>query len=289
MRILRSITDVRTALAPMRARGSIAFVPTMGALHQGHVSLFRTARVTCQAVAASIFVNPTQFNDPADLARYPRTEGQDAQLAEDAGVDVLFAPTREEMYPSGFALSVDVQGPALGFEAAHRPGHFSVVATVCLKLFTIVQQTDVFLGQKDAQQVAVLHQLVLDANLDLTIRVVPTVRDRDGLALSSRNAALSPADRRRALAIPAALSAGLAAYQRGDDPVPAARAALAGLDVDYVAVTTFDEHPTLVIAVLVGQTRLIDNVPLDHPSLAGLGSTGHADTPAPAAARPHHA
>jgi pantoate--beta-alanine ligase len=288
MRILRTVADVRTALAPMRARGSLGFVPTMGALHQGHVALFRTARATCQAVAASIFVNPAQFDDPADLERYPRREAQDAQLADDAGVDVLFAPAADEMYPAGFALSVGVQGPALGLEGAHRAGHFAGVATVCLKLFTIVQPTDVFLGQKDAQQVAVLRRLVRDANLDLAIRVVPTVRDRDGLALSSRNATLSSADRDRALAIPGALAAGVAAHRRGDDPAAAARAKLGDLKIDYVEVAMFDDHPTLAIAAWVGRTRLIDNVPLDQPALAGLGGTSQPDVAAATGARAHH-
>jgi len=270
VRIVRTVRDVRTALAPLRARGSVGFVPTMGALHDGHAALFRMARATCTTVVASVFVNPMQFNDAADLARYPRREAEDARLADDAGVDVLFVPAADEIYPPGFSLAVDLAGPADGFEADHRPGHFRGVATVCLKLFVIVQPTDVFLGQKDAQQVAVLRRLARDANLDLAIRVVPTVRDRDGLAMSSRNAALSAAERRKAMVIPAALMAGLAAHSRREDPVPAARAVLGDLPIDYVAVAEFDEHPTLVVAVTVGQTRLIDNVPLDEPSLAGL-------------------
>jgi pantoate--beta-alanine ligase len=270
MRILRTIADVRAALGPMRARGSLGFVPTMGALHEGHVALFHTARATCGAVVVSLFVNPTQFNSDADLARYPRGEADDARLADEAGVDVLFAPAVDEMYPAGFSLRVQVDDAAAGLEGGHRPGHFRGVTTICLKLFSIVQPTDVFLGQKDAEQVAVLRRLVRDANLDLTVRVVPTVRDRDGLALSSRNAGLSPAERRRAVAIPAALSAGVAAHARGEDAAGAARAALGDLSIDYVAVATLDDHPTLVVAVTVGRTRLIDNVPLDHPRLAGI-------------------
>jgi pantoate--beta-alanine ligase len=279
MRILRSIRDVRAALAPMRKAGSVGFVPTMGALHEGHATLFRTARATCGAVVASIFVNPTQFNDADDLARYPRREADDARMAEAAGVDVLFAPTADEMYPAGFSLTVDLEGPSAGFEGAHRPGHFRGVATVCLKLFSIVQPSDVFLGQKDAQQVAVLRRLVRDANLDLAIRVVPTVRDADGLALSSRNAALSPGERKQALAIPAALRAGLDAHAHASDPADAARQVLGDLATDYVAVTDFDE-PTLVVAVTVGRTRLIDNVPLAHPALGGFDApTGAGSTP----------
>jgi pantoate--beta-alanine ligase len=273
MKILRTVGDMRAALGPMRSRDSLGFVPTMGALHDGHLALFRTARATCRRVVASVFVNPIQFDNATDLAHYPRRETDDARMADEAGVDVLFAPSADEIYPAGFSLRVQVDDPAAGLEGAHRPGHFRGVATVCLKLFTIVQPTDVFLGQKDAEQVVVLRRLVRDANLDLTIRVVPTVRDRDGLALSSRNAGLSAAERRRALAIPAALTAGVAARARGEDAASAARAALGDLPIDYVTVATLDDHPTLVVAVTVGRTRLIDNVPLDQPGLAGLEPT----------------
>jgi pantoate--beta-alanine ligase len=273
MKILRTVGDMRAALGPMRSRDSLGFVPTMGALHDGHLALFRTARATCRRVVASVFVNPIQFDNATDLAHYPRRETDDARMADEAGVDVLFAPSADEIYPAGFSLRVQVDDPAAGLEGAHRPGHFRGVATVCLKLFTIVQPTDVFLGQKDAEQVVVLRRLVRDANLDLTIRVVPTVRDRDGLALSSRNAGLSAAERRRALAIPAALIAGVAARARGEDAASAARAALGDLPIDYVTVATLDDHPTLVVAVTVGRTRLIDNVPLDQPGLAGLEPT----------------
>lgn len=270
MKILRTVPDLRAALGPLRARGPVGFVPTMGALHEGHAALFHAARVSCQTVVASIFVNPAQFTDPADLATYPRHEAADARLAEEAGVDLLFAPSAEEIYPPGFSLSVQLGGPAIGLEEAHRPGHFRGVVTVCLKLFAILQPTDVFLGQKDAQQVSVLRALVRDANLPSAIRVVPTVRDQDGLAFSSRNASLSRDERRRALVIPLALRAGLTAHQRGEDAADAARAALADLPIDYATVAHFDEAPTLVVAVRIGQTRLIDNVPLDRPELAGL-------------------
>jgi len=270
MRTLRTVADLRAALAPIRARGSLGFVPTMGALHDGHLALFRTARATCRSVVVSLFVNPRQFNNAADLATYPRREADDAGLADEAGIDVLFCPAVDEMYPAGFSLRVEVDDPAGGLEGAHRPGHFRGVATICLKLLTIVQPTDVFLGQKDAEQVVVLRRLVRDANLDVTVRVVPTVRDPDGLAISSRNARLSSAERRRALAIPAALTAGVAAHARGGDAAAAARAALGDLPIDYVTVATLDDHPTLVVAVTVGGTRLIDNVPLDQPWIGGL-------------------
>jgi pantoate--beta-alanine ligase len=234
----------------------------MGALHDGHLSLIAAARQSADIVVATLFVNPSQFRNAADLAGYPRDEARDARLAADAGVDFLFAPSVDELYPAGFATWVDVAGAAERFEGEARPGHFRGVATVCLKLFTIVQPHLAFFGQKDAQQVAVIKQVVRDLNLDLEIQVVPVVRDPDGLALSSRNVHLSTADRTRALAIPRALDAGLRAYCEHRDPVAAATRALDGLDVDYVAIADFDGRPTLAIAARVGRTRLIDNVPL---------------------------
>jgi len=238
----------------------------MGAFHDGHIALFRAARAVSDQVVASLFVNPTQFGDPADLAAYPRNEGHDARVAEESGVDYLFTPGVDEMFPAGHATWVEPESAARGLEGDFRAGHFRGVATACLKLFTIVAPQIAVFGQKDAQQVAVIKQLVRDLNLELSIRVVPTVRDPDGLALSSRNVRLSPAERRRALAIPRALEAGLAAHRGGRDPVAAARTELAGLEADYVAVAAFDGRPTLVIAVRVGGTRLIDNVPLGEPS-----------------------
>jgi pantoate--beta-alanine ligase len=263
VKILRTVAEIRRALEAPRLSGPIGLVPTMGALHAGHVALFRAARDECETVVASVFVNPVQFGDPADLAAYPRDEASDARIAAAAGIDFMFAPSVEEVYPPGHATWVDVEGPALGLEGDHRPGHFRGVATVCLKLFLIVAPRLAFFGQKDAQQVAVVIQMVRDLNVETTIRVVPTVRDPDGLALSSRNARLSPEERARALAIPRALDAGLEAARAGRDPVAAARQVLIGLDLDYVAVADFDGHPTLAIAARVGRTRLIDNVRLD--------------------------
>ena len=265
MKTVRTIAELRTALAPVRGTSKIALVPTMGALHAGHVALFDAARRSADVVVASVFINPTQFGDPRDFSTYPRDEAKDAHVASGAGVDVMFAPPVEEMYPPGFATWVHVEGPALGLEGEFRPGHFRGVATICLKLFSAVAPHVAFFGQKDAQQVAVVRQIVRDLNLDLEIRVVPIVRDADGLALSSRNARLSAAERARALAIPKALEAGLAAYRQRQDPVTAARAELSslpGVDVDYVAVAEFDGQPTLAIAARVGGTRLLDNVPL---------------------------
>lgn len=263
MKIVRTVAELRAVLTPVRLENrTIALVPTMGALHKGHVALFDAARRAADVVVATIFVNPSQFGDPKDFSLYPRDEAADAEVASAAGVDIIFAPTAEELYPSGYATWVTVDGPALGLEGEFRPGHFRGVATVCVKLFSCVAPTLAFFGQKDAQQVAVLKRVVRDLNLELEIRVVPIVRDVDGLALSSRNARLSADERRRALAIPRALDAGLSAYRAKKDPLRAAREVLDGLEVDYVAIAEFDGQPTLAIAARVGATRLLDNVPL---------------------------
>jgi pantoate--beta-alanine ligase len=269
MNTIRTVADMRRHLARQRSH-SIGLVPTMGALHDGHAALFRTARRMAAHVVATIFVNPRQFNDPADLAAYPRQEPRDLETARAAGVDVIFIPAVEEIYPEGDATSLVVGGAAQGFEGEFRPGHFNSVATVCLKMFNIIEPEIAFFGQKDAQQVAVIRQMVRDLRLNLQIVVVPTVREPDGLALSSRNARLSAADRLRALAIPRALAAGIVAHTAGTDAVAAAGAELDGLQVDYADVAVFDGEPTLVVAARAGATRLIDNVPLKHPELAGL-------------------
>jgi len=277
MKIVRSIADLRRTLTAIRRRLPVGLVPTMGAWHDGHLALIRAARREGCITVASIFVNPAQFNDPADLAAYPRDEERDARMAADEGADVLFVPAVEEMYPQGFATWVDIAGAAQGLEGDLRPGHFRGVATVCLKLFTIVEPAMSFFGQKDAQQVAVIEQLVRDLNLPLEIRIVRTVRDADGLALSSRNVRLSPDDRQRALAIPRALHAGLAAYASGDDPIVAARRVLKGLDVEYVSVANFSGRHTLAIAARVGGTRLLDNAGLDDELITpGGGSAADA-------------
>ena len=250
MKITRTIAETRAALAGRE----VGLVPTMGAYHAGHASLFAAARAENEVVAASLFVNPAQFGDPADLARYPRDETADAAIAEENGVDVLFAPPVEELYPAGYETWVDVTVASQGLEGDHRPGHFRGVATICLKLFNIVRPRRAYFGQKDAQQVEVIRRMILDLDLELELRVLPTVRDADGLALSSRNALLSPDERAAALALPRALATG--------DPEEARRL-LAGLDVDYVEVAPFDP-PVLAGAVRVGSVRLIDNVPLDQ-------------------------
>ena len=255
MRTCRTISHIRTALEPCRD-GTIGLVPTMGALHAGHLSLLEAARAECSTVVMSLFVNPAQFAEAGDLDGYPRDEERDLAAAAEAGVDLVFAPSVEEMYPPGFQTWVDVTELGAVLEGEHRPGHFRGVATVCLKLFSIVRPDFAYFGQKDAQQVAVLRRLIADLALDLQLRDLPTVRDEDGLALSSRNHLLSAAERESALALPRALAT--------RDP-ERARALLDGLEIDYVEIAPFDP-PVLAAAVRVGSTRLIDNIPLEEAS-----------------------
>lgn len=254
MIVARTVTEVRAALHDQRD-GTVGLVPTMGALHAGHLALLAAARSRCDTVVMSLFVNPAQFGEPADLNGYPRDEQRDLELAREAGVDIVFAPSAGEMYPSGYQTWVDVTELGAMLEGEHRPGHFRGVATVCLKLFNAVRPDLAFYGQKDAQQIEVLRRMIADLHLELELAVVPTVRDRDGLALSSRNVRLSPDERARAVALPRALATG--------DP-ETARSLLeaAGLDVEYVAAAPFDPT-TLAAAVRVGSTRLIDNIPLE--------------------------
>jgi pantoate--beta-alanine ligase len=252
MRVCRTIDEIRTALAPRRD-GRIGLVPTMGALHAGHLSLLAAARAECSTVVMSLFVNPAQFSEAGDLASYPRDEAHDLAAAAEAGVDLVFAPSVEEMYPPGFQTWVEVTELGSILEGASRPGHFRGVATVCLKLFTVIRPDRAYFGQKDAQQVAVLRRLIGDLALEVELRDLPTVRDADGLALSSRNQLLSPSEREQARVIPQALAT--------RDP-ERARELLNGMEVDYVVVAPF-EPPVLAAAVRVGATRLIDNVPLE--------------------------
>jgi pantoate--beta-alanine ligase len=257
MKVVRTIEEARAALPG----AGVGLVPTMGALHAGHVALFEAARDECGFVVASIFVNPAQFGPEEDFERYPRKKDTDAGVAEAAGVDLLFVPSSEEMYPPGFASWVDIEGP--GSESRARPGHFRGVATVCLKLFNIVRPECAYFGLKDAEQVAVIKQMVCDLDLDVEIRVVPIVRDPDGLAVSSRNVYLSEDERRSALALPRALETGAAALRAGNDPVAATHAAMNGLEVEYIDVIELDGRRILEAAVRVGGTRLIDNVVLE--------------------------
>jgi pantoate--beta-alanine ligase len=258
MKTLRTVREVRRALADS---GRVGLVPTMGAFHEGHLALFRAARDECDTVVVSLFVNPIQFGAGEDLSRYPRDEARDAQLAEGAGVDILFAPVTEGMYPEGYATWVEVE--ETGEEGDARPGHFRGVATVCLKLFNIVRPQVAYFGQKDAQQAAVLRRMIRDLDVELDLRILPTVRDADGLALSSRNAYLSEQERRQALALPRALEAGRSAHVQGSDPVAAARGALNGLEPEYVQVLDLGGVTVLAAAARIGSTRLIDNIVLE--------------------------
>ena len=253
MRTARTIAQLHAELDPLRAGSTIGLVPTMGSFHEGHLALFRAAREENDIVVVSLFVNPAQFDQAGDLAAYPRNEADDATLAEDAGVDVLFAPEAAELYPPGFQTWVEVEELGSMLEGRFRPGHFRGVATICLKLFNIVRPHRAYFGQKDAQQTAVVRRLVRDLEVPVEIRVCPTVRGEDGLALSSRNSRLSPPEREAALALPRALAT--------RDPRKA-RELLNGLEVDYLEIADF-EPKVLAAAVRVGKTRLIDNVVLE--------------------------
>jgi pantoate--beta-alanine ligase len=262
----RTIAAMRAARDAVSTQATVGFVPTMGALHAGHVELLRRARDESDVVVASVFVNPTQFAPGEDLDRYPRDEEADRRILAETGVDVVFLPTADEVYPHGFRTWVEVAELSSSLEGDARPGHFRGVATVCLKLFNIVQPSRVYFGQKDAQQAAVIERMMRDLALPVELRVVPTVRDSDGLALSSRNAYLSEAERRAAGAIPIALRAGEEAHREGGDAIAAARAAIEReprLEPEYVELARFDGRLFLVVAARVGTTRLIDNVVLE--------------------------
>jgi pantoate--beta-alanine ligase len=276
MRHVRTVAELRATLAPSRREGlTIGLVPTMGALHDGHLSLIRHARERCDVVVVSLFVNPAQFNERADLECYPRDEGRDAELAAAAGADLLFAPSVEEVYPSGFATSVEVLGLTERLEGAARGAeHFRGVATVVTKLLCMALPDVAYFGQKDAQQVLVIRRLAGDLNVPVRIEARPTVREADGLAMSSRNALLAPDERARALALPAALDAARALAATGERAaqalVQAARAAMRPFDVEpeYVALVEPDTlepvamlsgEALLALAARVGEVRLIDN------------------------------
>ena len=283
MNVIHSVAELRAALRePRRSGWTIGLVPTMGAFHEGHLSLMRRARRDCDVVVVSLFVNPAQFNDPADLERYPRDRPRDEALAAEIGVDHLFAPAVNEVYPPGFATTVSVAGITETLEGAHRGrAHFDGVATVVTKLFNIVGPDVAYFGQKDAQQALVIRRLVRDLDMPVRVEVCPTVREADGLALSSRNAHLSPTDRARATALHRALSAVQDAVSAGErDPNLLQARALAvldseGIDPDYlklvspdtlVPVTQIEDDFLAVLAAHVGETRLIDNQ-LIQPSL----------------------
>jgi pantoate--beta-alanine ligase len=280
MRTVRTVADLRAALdGPRRAGRSIGLVPTMGALHEGHLSLIRAAREENDVVVVSLFVNPAQFNEASDLDAYPRDEARDADAAGRAGADLLFAPPVEEVYPPGFSTTVRVAGLTEHLEGEHRGiGHFEGVATVVCKLLNMAAPDVAYFGQKDAQQAAVIRRLVRDLDIPARIAVCPTVREPDGLALSSRNVHLKGADRERALALSKALEATAAAVADGErDPeavAAAGRAAMArlGVEPEYVALVSPDDlRPVrringsvlVAVAARVGSTRLIDNTILN--------------------------
>lgn len=282
METARTVDQVRGRVRRVRDEGGrIGLVPTMGALHDGHLSLVRLARQDCDLVVVSLFVNPAQFSEPSDLATYPRTEARDAGLAEGAGADLLFAPEVTEVYPAGFATNVRVTGVSEHWEGEHRgAAHFDGVATVVAKLFAMVAPDLAYFGQKDAQQVAVVRRMVTDLNLPVEVCVGPTVREPDGLAMSSRNVHLGPEDRRRALALRAGLDAVLAATRDGatgaDSAVRAGVEAMRayGVEPEYLAIVdpeSFLPVPDLsgpalaVVAARFGTVRLIDNLPVEQP------------------------
>lgn len=279
MQILRDLATLRNAVAALRADGSrIAFVPTMGALHAGHMALVAEGKRRADHVVASIFVNPTQFGANEDLSTYPRRESSDAAMLKAEGVKLLWAPDAATMYPGGHATSISVSGVSDGLDGAARPGHFDGVAIVVAKLLNQVAPDVALFGEKDFQQLAVIRRLVADLDLAAEIAGVPTQRDADGLALSSRNAYLSEDERRAARALPRALGEAAQAITAGTPPAEAierarSRLAAAGFDpIDYVElcdaetlvpVTAVERPARLLAAAVMGRTRLIDNVPVE--------------------------
>lgn len=274
MQTIRQLDALRDALASYRAAGdSVALVPTMGALHAGHMALVDAARRRANRVVVSIFVNPKQFGPNEDLARYPRREMQDARMLTEAGADVLWMPSVEEMYPAGFATTVSVSGVSDILEGAHRAGHFDGVATVVAKLFGQVRPDVALFGEKDFQQLAVIRRMATDLDLGIEVVGVPTQRDDDGLALSSRNLYLDPDERQRAVALPRALGIAARTLEKGgaaDEALSQARDMLAqaGFETDYIALVDAETladpvpgHPMrLLAAARIGNTRLIDNI-----------------------------
>jgi pantoate--beta-alanine ligase len=294
MRTLRTIDEARATLQTARRAGhTIGLVPTMGALHDGHLSLIERARAECDVVVVSLFVNPAQFNESADLDRYPRREQRDRELAAAAGSDLLFAPTVDEIYPAGFSTSVEVLGLTHRLEGAVRGAdHFRGVTTVVMKLLNIVSPDVAYLGQKDAQQAIVIRRMVEDLNMNVRVETCPTVREADGLAMSSRNAHLSSEERARAQAMPCALAAAAAAVTDGErsaDVLTAtAREAMSAFDVEpeYIElvhpdtldpIACLEQQALLAIAARVGETRLIDNMILSPSSRTMPSPTSRPD------------
>lgn len=276
LRVLTRGEEMRAAVFAARNSGeTVGFVPTMGALHEGHLSLVDAAAVECDRVAVSIFVNPTQFGPREDFSKYPRTLAKDLELLGGRGCDWVFAPEPAEMYPPGFGTSIDVGPVAVPWEGAARPGHFAGVATVVQKLFQLVPADRAYFGQKDYQQTLVVKRMVADLNIPIEVRVEPIIRDFDGLALSSRNMYLSADERRRALSLSQSLKIGESMVRAGERRVAELRqrmlahiASAGEIAVEYIAFMregTVDEVPTVdgptivALAAKVGSTRLIDN------------------------------
>ena len=288
MQIVREMSDLGQALLLWRDAGhTIAQVPTMGALHAGHMALVDAARAEAGKVVASIFVNPLQFGANEDLGRYPRQEAEDAKLLEAHGCDLIWMPTADQLYPPGFATTVSVAGVSERWDGEARPGHFAGVATVVAKLFTAVRPDIAYFGEKDFQQLAVIRRMADDLGLGVEIRGVPTVRDSDGLALSSRNAYLTVDERQRALALPRALEEARDAILGGKpvDPVlDRARDRLSDAGfarIDYFALvdaSTLEPLETasgamrLIAAAVIGTTRLIDNMRVVSATVSDTGS-----------------
>lgn len=281
MQLIRRVDALRSALGALRADGGrVALVPTMGALHAGHMELVAEARRRADHVVVSIFVNPTQFAAGEDLAVYPRREAADARMLEEAGVAILWAPEADEMYPPGHATRIVVGGPAEPLDGAARPGHFEGVATVVAKLFNQVGADVALFGEKDWQQLAVIRRMVVDLDMPIEVVAVPTAREDDGLALSSRNAYLDEGERLAARALPRALGEAAATIRGGGDVAAALETARGRLvdagfgPVDYVALhdaatmepmDRLDAPARLLAAARIGRTRLIDNIPVELP------------------------
>lgn len=280
MQIFHTIPEIREFVRQARAGGhSIGLVPTMGYLHEGHLELMRRAKERCDTVIISIFVNPTQFGPNEDFDRYPRDMERDARLAGEVGVDAIFNPSVEEMYPAGFCTYVDVKRITEKLCGLSRPGHFRGVATVVTKLFNIVKPDCAFFGQKDAQQALVIKRMVADLNMDLEVVTLPTVREPDGLAMSSRNIYLKPEERRAALVLYRSLQRAKEAYQAGERNVAKLRRLVVDMieaeplaNIDYVEIYSYPEleevkeiqgQVLLAIAVKIGRARLIDNIILE--------------------------
>ncbi len=273
MQVCATVAEVRAARPNFATLG---LVPTMGFLHEGHLSLVRASRAANAATAATLFVNPTQFGPNDDFGRYPRARERDLDLLSAAGCDLVFAPEVETMYPSGFETRIEIGGVTEGLEGSVRPGHFAGVATVVAKLFNIVQPTRAYFGQKDAQQVTVIRKLVRDLDMPVEVVVQPTVREADGLAMSSRNTYLTPEQRRDGLALWRALSSARALYEGGERSADRLRAAMAqpvaaiGATADYISIAhpltlreldvIGEDGALLSLAVRLGTTRLLDNI-----------------------------